>query len=987
VAAVESAIVSMPEEHFQFGDFVLDRAAYELRRGDEIIALQRIPLELLCLLVDRRGQIVSREEILERVWGKGVFVDIESSINTAIRKLRRALGDDSESPRFVVTVPGRGYRFIAEIRLANPARAEQFRPRSPSVMVGRERELTSLLSGLDDAAGGRGLLFLISGEPGVGKTRLADEAIAVADGRRMAVLVGHCLEHDEAVAYLPFVEMLENFVDRASDQDSLREALGDQAPELARLLPKLKSLLPGLASPLELQPAQARRHLFNCFFDFVARIAAQQMVLIVLEDLHWADDSTLSLLEHLAQRVSGLPLMLIGTYRDAEANLTRGLAKTLDGLLRGRLATRLSLKSLPRDQVGMMLNGLSGKSTPAAVVSEVYDETGGNPFFVEELFRYLAEENRLYDSAGQFRTELKVAEADAPPSVRLVVTRRLTRLGEATQKILATAAVIGRFFSLDLLQAASEESAEAVLQAIEEAEKAGLVISVAETPRVRIAFVHELIRQAVIGGISASRRQRLHFEIAEAIERKYVAGMEATRDHQVAQLAHHYARGGDPGKALKYYLRAVHKFAVLGSCTEAISQFESALEILPELANDQQRVELELDLRIAASFPLGDSTGIASLESERAAERAMALSRTPGINWERRFWPLYSLFWVRHLRPENGKACDLARELVEQAEQHGEAVHKAEAELSLAWAMMYAGEFAGADQGFDRAWALLESTNQVPDLNPQRQRRLSQLLRQLGTAQNNRMVSGWNLWFLGYPERALERLTIATNIADSGTRPMLADIHGFASYVHELRGELPQMRARTETRLAIATEAGYATGRALSEIYLGWADTMTGDIEGGIARMRDYHAVLKATGSEYISDRCLAFIARAHGRMKRFGDAQRAIDEAMAFMARSGQKFYAAELHRVRGELLLDQAAANGALAEQSFRAAIEISREQRAKSWELRATTSLARLLAKQRKRAEARRMLAEIFGWFSEGFDTADLRQAKELLDQLKA
>jgi DNA-binding winged helix-turn-helix (wHTH) protein len=171
----------MPEDLFEFDDFVLDRGAHELRQGEAVIPLQRIPLELLCLLVERRGQLVTREEILERVWGKGVFVDSENSINTAVRKVRRALSDDPESPRFVVTVPARGYRFVAEIRASKTSRAEQFRARPPSGMVGRERELASLLSVLDEAASRRGSLVLISGEPGVGKTRMADEVAAAAD--------------------------------------------------------------------------------------------------------------------------------------------------------------------------------------------------------------------------------------------------------------------------------------------------------------------------------------------------------------------------------------------------------------------------------------------------------------------------------------------------------------------------------------------------------------------------------------------------------------------------------------------------------------------------------------------------------------------------------------------------------------------------------------------------------------------------------------
>jgi tetratricopeptide (TPR) repeat protein len=760
---------------------------------------------------------------------------------------------------------------------------------------------------------------------------------------------------------------------------------------LARLLPKLKNILPELPPPLDLPPAQARRHLFNCVFDFAARIAAEQPTLMILEDIHWADDSTLSLLDHLTQRLSDLPLMVIGTYRDAELNVTRVLAKTLEDLLRGRFATRLSLKGLPRDEVAAMLNSLSGKTLPAVVVGEIFAATEGNPFFVEELFRHLAEENRLYDSSGQFRAELKMGELKAPPSVRLVVARRLERLSEPTQKMLATAAVIGRMFSFEILQASSEREEDSLLECVEEAEKAGLVISVAESPKVRFAFSHELIRQAVIGSLSAPRRQRLHFEVANAIEGTYSA-LESTDagglDDHVAQLAHHYARGGNPGKAVKYCLRAVRQFEDLGSYAEAIAQFESGLELLRELPDDDRRADRELDLRIAVSGPLGDSKGLASLEVERSTERAMVLCQRPGIHWERAWWALNSAFWVHHLRPDTRKACEIAVELVARAEEHGRLGHLAEAAISLAWARMYSGDFEVAAQGLDRAWALLESiTKPTTDLRPQgaEQMRQARTIRQLGSRQNNRIVSGWNLWFLGYPDRALERMNIATAIAYSGTKPMLADIHGFASYIHELRREPQQMLTRAEARLALSLESGYATGRALSEIYLGWADALAGDLDGGIARMRHNMSDLKAAGSELVNDRGCAFIAAALGRMRRYDEGLRTIDAAFQFIERTGQRYYEAELHRLNGELILAQDASNGAPAEQSFRTAIEIARKQRAKSWELRATTSLGRLLAQQGKRDEARAMLADIYNWFTEGFDTADLTDAKALLDEL--
>ena len=227
-------------------------------------------------------------------------------------------------------------------------------------------------------------------------------------------------------------------------------------------------------------------------------------------------------------------------------------------------------------------------------------------------------------------------------------------------------------------------------------------------------------------------------------------------------------------------------------------------------------------------------------------------------------------------------------------------------------------------------------------------------------------------------------MNIATAIAHSGPKTMLADIHGFATYIYELRREPEQMRARAAARLVLATESGFFTGRALSEIYLGWADALAGDLEGGIARMRLHMSELKAAGSEYISDRYFAFIATALGRLRRFDEALRIVDESFPFIERTGQQYYEAELHRLKGELLLAQDSSNGQ-AEQSFRAAIEIARKQHAKSWELRATTSLARLLAKQGKRDKARPMLAEIYNWFTEGFDTADLKDAKALLEEL--
>jgi predicted ATPase len=316
--------------------------------------------------------------------------------------------------------------------------------------------MAELRAGLGEAASGRGRPLLIAGAPGVGKTRLLAELARLAQESAMAVLIGHCSEQDKPVPYLPFVEVLENCLDGAAGPDRLRMMLEDCGPELSRIVPKLKRLIRDLAPPLKLPPEQARRHLFNSVCDFMARLALEKPILLILEDLHWADAATLSRLAHLANRLTELPVAPIVTFRDAEADITPALAKMLEGLIRERDATRISLKGLAIEQVGLMIEVLSNKEPPPDVVNEIYAKTEGNPFFVKELVRHLIEENRLYEGGGELRGVLKATEFDVPKSVRLVVSRRLARLGEPAQKMLEAAAVIGRSFSFEVLEALTQ---------------------------------------------------------------------------------------------------------------------------------------------------------------------------------------------------------------------------------------------------------------------------------------------------------------------------------------------------------------------------------------------------------------------------------------------------------------------------------------------------------------------------------------------------
>jgi len=445
--------------------------------------------------------------------------------------------------------------------------------------VGREAERAELRRCLDQAARGQGALVMIGGEPGVGKTRLAEELAAEARQRGLLALTGHCYEMEGAPPYIPFVEILEATA-RVVPPAALREALGDAAPEVAKLMPELRRLFPDIAAPMELPPEQERRYLFNSVLEFIERAGRVQPLFLVWEDLHWADDSTLLLLQHIAQRLIEMPVLIVGTYRDVELDVARPLARALQELTRQRLAHRLGLKRLPEDGVQAMLRALSGQEPPPPLVQAVYSETEGNPFFVEEVFHHLAAEGKLFDAQGRWRPDLSISELEVPEGVRLVIGRRLERVSEECRHVLTTAAVIGRAFSFELLEALGEVGTDVLLDAVDEAERTHLITSAGDGPEARFTFAHELIRQTLLSGLSLPRRQRLHLRVAEAMETIYARALE----ERAADLAHHLYQAGsaaDPQKTVHYLVLAGERAFGAAAFEDALRHYENALSLHP----------------------------------------------------------------------------------------------------------------------------------------------------------------------------------------------------------------------------------------------------------------------------------------------------------------------------------------------------------------------------------------------------------------------
>lgn len=477
--------------------------------------------------------------------------------------------------------------------------------------IGREEELADLRRHLEEALAGRGSLVLVGGEPGVGKTRLAEEVAGEADQRGARVLVGHCSQMEGAVPYIAWVEVLEQAVARARSPEALRALLGESAGEIARIVPELRRMYGDIPPPVDLPPEQERRYLFNSIRGFIARAADVRPLVLILDDLHWADEPTLLLLEHLAEELHDMPALVIGTYRDVELEVDRPLARSLEGLLRRRLAERIPLKRLGQDAVAEMLAALAGQDPPPEVVTVVYEETEGNAFFVEEVFQHLHEEGRLLDERGRWRRDVRVGEVDVPESVRLVIGRRLQRLPDEARKVLAAASTIGRFFDVGLLEAVAETGEDELLDALEAAEVARLIAPSADDAD-RFEFAHELIRQTLLAGLSALRRQRLHRKVADAIEGR----LGDRAEERAEELVHHLLNAGsgaDSKKLLRFLIAAGERGMAAAAWEDAHRHFENALA----LAEGDRRVRA--DVLVKAGFAL---RSMARLQDAAAAWRA-----------------------------------------------------------------------------------------------------------------------------------------------------------------------------------------------------------------------------------------------------------------------------------------------------------------------------------------------------------------------------
>ncbi|MFT7472826.1 MAG: putative ATPase, partial [Kiritimatiellia bacterium] len=447
--------------------------------------------------------------------------------------------------------------------------------------VAREAEKARVEVMLDRIREKEGKTLIISGEAGVGKTRLTKELANIAAKKNYLVLTGHCLEMEGAPPYQPLLEQIAQ-VSRMFNPEVFRENLGDNAPEVAKLMPELRQQFSDIKASAELPPEQERRYLLNGVGDFIERGATPTPMVLIFEDLHWADDSTCILLRYLADRLKDCPVMIIGTYRDDDLDSASPFARILQELNRERLTQEVSLKRLGKEGVQQLIEGRARKTAPVELIDLVYTETEGNPFFVEEVFRHLEEEGKLFDENGEFMTGVEIADTEVPRGVRLIIVERLDRVSDLCNKVLTIAAVAGRKFSFDLMLSVNAKLDEDdVLDALEEAESARLIEDLSEGREAKYGFVHEQIRQTLLTNLSFPRRQRTHLRVATALEEMY-GSKSAEYAGELSYHLYQAGSGADGDKTAHYLTLAGIRALSSLAFEDALRLIDSAMEVISE---------------------------------------------------------------------------------------------------------------------------------------------------------------------------------------------------------------------------------------------------------------------------------------------------------------------------------------------------------------------------------------------------------------------
>jgi TOMM system kinase/cyclase fusion protein len=841
-------------------------------------------------------------------------------------------------------------------------------------LVGREQEVALLLERWAQVKDGLGQVMLLSGEAGIGKSRLVQVLKEHLTTEPQAWLTPcQCSPYYQNTALYPLIDLLERVALCFEREESLEQKLSklegfvvQYGLPLAETVPLLAALLSLPLSadyaPLTMSPEQQKQQTLHALLTILLRIATQQPLFFVMEDLHWVDPTTLELLSLLVDQGPTARILALWTFRPDFSPPWRG---------RSHL-TQVTLHRLPRQQATEMTARVAhGKTLPPEVVEQVVAKTDGVPLFVEELTKMVLESDLLQEREGRYELTGPLPPLAIPTTLHDSLMARLDRL--ATVKgLVQLGATLGREFSYELLQAVSPWDESTLRRGLHQLVEAEFLYQQGLPPQATYIFKHALIQDAAYQSLLRSTRQQYHQRIAQVLEAQFPEIV--TTEPEL--LAHHYAEAGLLAQALPYWQQAGQRASERSAHLEAMAHLTKGLEVLTTLPDTPERAWHELELQIALGPALMAIQGWGSPAVEQAYSRARALCRQVG-DTPQLFPVLWGLWGWYQMRGALGMAQGVGEQLLALAQGTHDRALLLLAHNVLGDNAIWLGDFAAARAHMEQGLACYDAQQHHP---------LAIRYGGFDPGLHSRYHAAFALWALGYPDQALERSQDALTLARALAHPQSwASAAAHVAMFHSLRREWQAAQELAEAGMALAREQGFPLWLAWGTIQWGWALAEQGHIEAGIAQIRQGLAAWRATGTELIRPYFLGLLAEAYQKGGQTTAGLGAIDEALALVQQHQETFCQAELYRLKGELLLSLSAGHAAEAEACFHSALEIARRQSANSWELRTTMSLARLWQYQGKRTEARELLAPVYGWFTEGFDTADLQEAKALLEEL--
>jgi serine/threonine protein kinase/predicted ATPase len=856
---------------------------------------------------------------------------------------------------------------------------------SDRLTVGRERERAELRTGLESAQAGKSLLMCVAGEPGMGKTTLVEEFLAaLAGARNCRIARGRCSERLAGTeAYLPLLEALDALL--RSDRDgSCTRTMRQVAPTWYAQVATLGEENSSAARLLEEVRNASQERMKRELAALLQTLSQAAPLVLFFDDLHWADISTIDLLGYLASKFDTMRLLIVVTYRPSDLLLAKHPFLHIRPDLQARGLCReltLGFLSLPEIETYFALK-FPQHHFPNELAQLIHAKTEGNPLFMTDLVRYLKDRGVLAEQTGQWvlAQPLPDIERELPESVRGMVERKIAQLSEEDRKLLVAASVQGYEFDSAVVAAALQLDAGDVEEQLEKLERVFAfvkLVSESEFPNrtltLKYRFVHVLYQNALYATLRATRKAALSRAVAQSIEEFY-GEQRASLANELALL---WEAARAPQQAADYFLLGAQQAIEIFATHEAGQLAQRALALLQQMPENQARQQRELPLQVILGNFFLTARGLAAPETAKAYDRIRELSQQTGDT--RHLLPmLYGQISRYVFKPDFDKALEVCQEFRTIAEQQHEPIVFI-ADRLAGTVTLFKGELNTAREYFEKCLAVYD-----PALHQSLAWRYGSEPGMLGYG-----LRALTLWLQGYPEQALadsqESLRLAAAIPHAHTQTFA---FMYAAMLHQFLRAPQQALALTEQQIGLCEKQGLEMLQAIGITIQACAKAEQGAIAAGIEGIRQGLERLRATGANLFRAPYHCMLAGLYGKVGQVNDGLAALTEAQAAVEQHEERWWEAELYRLRGDLLLQRGAASmeaGTEAEASLQQALAIAGQQGTKSLELRAAMSLARPWQQQGKAAEARQMLAGIYGLFTEGFDTPDLQEAKTLLDSL--